>query len=117
MKISIFLNSIDRDKALARFMTERIQQAFLRHRHAIDRIEVRIRDINGLRGGKDKECKILVSRPNTPPLVVTEVHYEPGQAFRSALKRAVPNFRSTLQRALRRRTSKRDLVRAIKLAA
>ena len=117
MKLSVFLDSIERDKALGRFISERISQALERHRRLIGGVDIRMRDVNGLKGGVDKECKILVRSLVSSPQVVVASHSEPGQAFRAALKKLIPNLRESLDRATSRGRRGRDFVRSFKEVA
>jgi hypothetical protein len=117
MKISVFLDGLEGDKALSRFIIERVGQLLQRHRRAINLVEIRVRDVNGHKGGVDKECKICVVTPLSDPVVVTATHADSGQAFRAALKKLVPNLRATLDRTIFRAKRTRDIIRSRKEAA
>ncbi|MBL8859277.1 MAG: HPF/RaiA family ribosome-associated protein [Planctomycetes bacterium] len=65
-----------------------------KHAVHIDRVTVRFEDLNGPRGGVDTECRVQVSMPSRPLLVVTERSTNPRKAFDALL--------SSLTRAVKR---------------
>ncbi len=60
----------------------------------IDRVSVRFSDLNGPRGGVDTECRVQVTMPSRPSLVVTERATDARRAFDGAI--------SSLARAVKR---------------
>ena len=50
-----------------------LRSAFVRMRHHVARIVVRLRDLNGPRGGRDKLCQVSVTIPGRPEVVISEV--------------------------------------------
>lgn len=68
----------------------------------IDRVSVRIEDINGPRGGGDKRCRIKVVLRRLPSVVVEEQH----AALQAAMDGALERVGQTVTRQLQRRRVK-----------
>lgn len=62
--------------------------AFSRARSYVARIVVRLRDLNGPHGGRDKECQVNVMMPGRPEVVIREVQEDMYNAIDRAVKRA-----------------------------
>jgi putative sigma-54 modulation protein len=59
--------------------------------HAHDRamrVVVRLRDLNGPRGGRDKLCQVSITIPGRPLIVIRKVHADMYAAIDRAAKRA-----------------------------
>lgn len=69
---------------------------------AVERVSVRIRDVNGPRGGVDKACVIKVVLTGLPSVVVEEQHASLQAAMDGALQRTG----RTVRRSLERRTTR-----------
>lgn len=79
-------------QAVLDYVRERIAHAIGRFEPSIATVEVRIADVNGPRGGIDKECRILASIPHRSPVIVAEQaggFYEAIDLASHKLKRAV----------------------------
>jgi hypothetical protein len=68
---------------------------FARH---IERVSVRIRDVNGPRGGIDKACVIKVVLSGLPSVIVRQQHASPQAAMDGALRRVEYAVRRSVQR-------------------
>lgn len=82
------------------------QQAGKSMRACADRVErliIRLKDINGPKGGQDKECCVEVKLANHAPIVVSKRSSDAYSSIRKALGRA---SRTTLRRLGKRRASK-----------
>jgi putative sigma-54 modulation protein len=69
---------------------------------AIERVSVRVRDVNGPRGGVDKLCRIKVVLSGAPSVVVNEQHASLRAAMDRALGRTEISVRRTIERRRRR---------------
>lgn len=65
---------------------------------AIERVSVRIRDVNGPRGGVDKACAIKVVLSGMPSVLVQQQHASLQAAMDSALRRVESAVRRSVQR-------------------
>jgi CBS domain-containing protein len=74
---------------------------------SIERVSVRVGDVNGPRGGIDHRCRIKVVLKGLPSAVVEQQHPSLQGAMDGALERTARTVRRTLQR---RRTRRRDQV-------
>lgn len=86
--------------ALTRALKKRIQQRLgfaldINNAH-IQRVKVRLSDINGPRGGEDKCCHIQIGLPNSSDVVVKEVKGD----FFSAIDRAAHRASQAVRRKL-----------------
>jgi ribosome-associated translation inhibitor RaiA len=68
----------------------------------IERTSVRIRDVNGPRGGVDKVCAIKVVLTGLPSVVVDERH----ASLQAAMDRALQRTERAVRRSMERRTTR-----------
>ena len=85
-------------EAIRRHIERRL--AFLAHPHfqQIKRVLVRMSDVNGPRGGEDKQCQIHVSLPGRPSIVIEETRAD----LYGAVDRAAHRVSQTVNRKLGR---------------
>ena len=69
---------------------------------ALERVSVRIRDVNGLRSGVDKACTIKVTLTGLPSVVVEQRDASLHNAIEAALQRTG----RAVRRAMQRRTTR-----------
>jgi ribosome-associated translation inhibitor RaiA len=69
---------------------------------AVERVTVRVRDVNGPRGGVDKLCSIKVVLTGLPSVVVEQKHASLQAAMDAALRRT----EVAVRRSVKRRTTK-----------
>jgi ribosome-associated translation inhibitor RaiA len=65
---------------------------------AVERVSVRVRDVNGPRGGVDKLCTIKVVLARLPTVVVEQKHASLQAAIDAALRRTEVAVRRSVQR-------------------
>jgi putative sigma-54 modulation protein len=70
-----------------------------RFQHAIREVEVAFRDSNGPKGGRDKECRVLLRLHPRGRIVVRTTHESCGEAANAAVEK--------VQRLVAKRLSKR----------
>ena len=73
-------------------------RAYMRDTLSIERVTVRMKDVNGPRGGIDQVCRIKVVLINQPGVLVEGRNAFPDAAFRGALARVERAVRRTVQR-------------------
>lgn len=83
----------------------RLELALTQVRHSVSRIVIRLGDLNGPRGGRDKVCQVSVVMPGHPEVVIREVQEDMYYAIDSAIKRAAYRAMRVLTR---RRLPRRD---------
>ncbi|TCS35742.1 ribosomal subunit interface protein [Paucimonas lemoignei] len=74
--------------SLREYLEQRLQTAFGPVRGRIGDIVVRLRDLNGPRGGRDMQCQVSVKMPGKPEVVIREVQENMYNAIDRAVKRA-----------------------------
>lgn len=86
-----------------RFVAERRARFVFRRLHWVaQRALIRLADVNGPRGGVDKQCSVSVEVPGAPPLVVHSL----AQDWRTALDTALHRAARGLLRAWRKRQAR-----------
>ena len=104
MEVSMLAKDFTFSPALKGHVERRAHSALSRIRHKVSRIAVRLSDLNGPRGGRDKACLVSIIMPGHPEIVVRDVKEDMYAAIDSAIKRAA-------HRALRLMTRSRVLGR------
>ncbi len=88
MNVQIISQEFSLTASLRDRLERRLHFAFSHARSKIVRIVVRLRDLNGARGGRDKVCQVSVTIPGQPEVVIREVQEDMYYAIDSAVKRA-----------------------------
>jgi len=88
---------------LAAFVERRVRFAMRRRTDAVPQVTVRLEDLNGPRGGPDKECRIALRTDGHGTLVVRALATTWRRAVHEALLRAV----NLLARVTGRKQSRR----------
>ncbi len=97
MKI-LFKSRDPKAESLRAWASERVAFAFRRHPWAAPRATIQLSDLNGPRGGLDKECVIEVSAAGASPVIIRSV----ADNWHAALNGALGRASSCLKRMLRR---------------
>jgi ribosomal subunit interface protein len=106
MKIDIQARDFDLTDALREYAERRLRFALTANHAYIQRITMRLSDINGPRGGIDKLCNIKVILNTYPDVIIKDVESDMYAAINRAADRAGRN----VQRKIRRqRTMQRKL--------
>lgn len=91
--------------SLKEHIERRLRYALTRISDKVTRIVVRLGDLNGPRGGRDKVCQISVLMPGQPEVVIREVQEDMYYAIDSAVRRAA--YRA-MRLLMRNRRAKAD---------
>ncbi|MGH8396812.1 MAG: HPF/RaiA family ribosome-associated protein [Gammaproteobacteria bacterium] len=91
------VNRADRD-----YIRRKLGRKLSKYEGSIERVSVRIEDVNGPRGGNDKRCRIKVVLRGLPSIVVEQQH----SALQAAIDGALGCAGRTVTRQLQRRTKK-----------
>ena len=98
MNVDIQSRAFPLTVALKRFVENRITQPLGKRHERIKRVLVRLGDVNGPRGGKDKYCRITVQIPGQKDVYVEDV--------KSNLYTAIHRAAERTQRSVLRRVSR-----------
>lgn len=88
MDVQIVAQEFSLTESLRQHLHRRLGFAFAWARRHVPRIVVRLRDLNGPRGGRDKLCQVSVQIPGLPDQVVRDVQEDMYAAIDRAIKRA-----------------------------
>jgi ribosomal subunit interface protein len=102
MEFQMVANEFSLTPSLRDHLEQRLRSAFSPLSDKIAKIAVRLRDLNGPRGGRDMLCQVCVTMPGRPEVVIKEVQEDMYAAIDLAVKRAA-------YRALRLMTRSRKL--------
>lgn len=80
------------------YMRRKLGMKLGKFARAIERVSVRVRDVNGPRGGVDKRCTIKVVLTGLPSVVVEQKHASLQAAVDAALRRTEVAVRRSVQR-------------------
>ncbi|MBS1187509.1 MAG: Sigma 54 modulation protein / ribosomal protein [Burkholderiaceae bacterium] len=98
MTPTIIAKGIDASQALRDYIRDSVDSALNWTQDSIHFVTVRITDLNGPKGGKDKRCQIHLKLPGLPNVVVSEV----SSSINSAIDRAVLRTSRVVSRVLER---------------
>lgn len=97
--MKVLFKSRDPNAASLRdWASQRVAFVFRRHPWAAPRATVRLSDLNGPRGGVDKECVIEISAAGSSPLIIRAVAHNWHAALNVALSRASAALKKLLRR-------------------
>lgn len=99
MHISIHTRNFDLTDALGSYTERRLRFALISADNHIQRIVVRLSDINGPKGGDDKRCHVQVVLAGLPDVVVEDIEAD----LYFAIDRAADRAARTVMRKISRR--------------
>lgn len=99
MKTNINFRKINRSKEITNYINKRISSAFKRAQDAIESTSLTISDINGPKGGIDKECTIIIKAAGMKSIVISEQQSK----LHTAIDRCVSRANQTLMKQLQKR--------------
>jgi len=103
MELDIRDQSVPHDPELRRLARRRTQAALWRI-PLVRRVDLRLADINGPRGGVDQRCRVAVELDQPGPTIVAEAtDATMATAIDQALSRAARQIRTSQSKAQRRR--------------
>lgn len=88
MQVMMVADEFALTPSLRDHLERRLRSAFSPVRNKIRSVAVRLRDLNGPRGGRDMLCQVSVTMPGQPEVVVREVQEDMYGAIDLAVKRA-----------------------------
>ena len=99
MTPTIIAKGVDASQALREYIRDSVDSALNWTQDSIHFITVRVTDLNGPKGGKDKRCQIHLKLPGLPNVVVSEVSASLSSAIDRAAQRASHVVSRVLERA------------------
>lgn len=105
MLIDIQARGFSLTEALKSYVRQRLSNAFA-SLEGIQRIAVRLVDINGPRGGIDKRCQLQVVLARRPDVVIKDTENDMYAAIDKSAGRASASVRRRLQPRWRQRSSR-----------
>lgn len=106
MRLELRTRGVDAAGELRDFLVGRLRPALARLGRRVGRVRVYLRDVNGPRGGLDKQCRVVVDLPPRGRVVVTGADADVRDAITATASRAGLAVKRRLQRRrtrLRRR--------------
>ena len=105
MQIHIQSQDFALTEALREHAERRLRFGLTRGSDHIRRVEMRLSDINGPRGGADKRCSIVVTLESLPEVVIEDIESD----LYVAIDRAADRSSRAVARCLERRRAHLDL--------
>lgn len=106
MQTAIQSSDFTLTRALTLFIKDQIEKSMHVSDAHIQKLTVRLKDLNGPKGGNDKECCIEITIPDQAPVIVKKRSSDAYASIRNAIGRA---SRITLRRLRKKRDDKRQL--------
>jgi ribosome-associated translation inhibitor RaiA len=110
MKVDMLAKGFLITPSLRTYLERRLRFSLSPARSKIQGIAVRLRDLNGPRGGRDKLCQVSITIPGCPTVLVKEIQENMYCAIDRAVKRAA--YRA-VQILMRQRMAVRQAVKSI----
>lgn len=110
MRIEIRAPGIQLSEALRGYIHHRIQFSLRRFAGQLDRVVVRLKDVNGPRGGADKRYRVSLRLGSDGGVLLEQTHADVYEAIRSASAR----LGHSLSRRLSRRKKPRRQLESVR---
>lgn len=110
MDVRIIAQEFSLTPSLRERLDRRLRYAFSHTSNKVMRIIVRLRDLNGPRGGPDKVCQVSITMPGRAELRVREVHEDLYTAIDRAVRRAANSAMRVMTRRRPAHSMKRQRV-------
>lgn len=88
MFIYIHTHPFSLSNSLRDFVENKLKHSANKHLNLINRVDVRIIDLNGPKCGQDKRCQMTFSLPGRKNLTIAHTHANAYAAITAVLKRA-----------------------------
>jgi ribosomal subunit interface protein len=88
MQIDIQARSFPLTEALKKYAEQKLISALHRCQDHLNRVVIRLSDINGPRGGEDKHCHVHVVLPGIPDVIIEDTEEDMYAAIDKAIDRA-----------------------------
>lgn len=98
MKIAIRFLGLPPSDAVRRFVERQSLSHLSRFGHELEAVEIRVRDVNGPRGGADMECKVVAKGPRVGFTTITELSGDMYQSVGVAMARLARAIARSLER-------------------
>jgi len=98
MQVEIQSRHFSLTQAIDAYTRRRLDYAFSARAHHLQRIFVRLMDVNGPRGGADKRCQLHVVVPGQPDIIVQDTETDLYLAIDRAVDRASRSVARKLDR-------------------
>lgn len=105
MQTVIHSNDFTLTDALTHFINQQVGTSMSVCAAQVERLVIRLKDVNGPKGGDDKECSVEVKLVSHAPIVVSKRSSDAYASIRKALGRA---SRTTIRKLNKRRAIKVD---------
>jgi len=99
MKIDIYSQKFSMTKALSNYAKRRLNFALTSKSEHLNKVTMRLSDINGPRGGADKCCRIQIQLTGIPDIIVEDTELD----MYTSIDRACDRVSRTVVRKLGRR--------------
>ena len=99
MRFDITFRNLESSRKIINYIEHKISLTFSRSKHKIEEAKIILSDINGPKGGIDKQCQIILTLARSKPIVVSETQ----ENFHQAIGRCFYRASQCLNRKLKRR--------------
>ena len=90
------------DEGDVNYLRHKLSRKLAKFETAIERTSVRVDDVNGPRGGRDKRCRIKVVLNGLPSVYVEEQH----ESLQAAIDRALARIEHAVRQVVQRRRTR-----------
>lgn len=104
MRLCFQERNLNGGRRFGRFVKRRVKTAFARMEHAVQSVTVILSDVNGPKGGKDQQCKVLVTLDGRREIVIRDQQENMMVAISNAVFRASYQVSQQIKRAMPRRS-------------